>query len=81
MKKHRLIATTSIIVASFSLLSMLFVMLALQDIYHGNEPSLISEWNVVRIGFLVFAIFHIFSLISNISLLRINGKNKHGIGD
>jgi hypothetical protein len=49
-------------------LSLLASHLALTDIWHGTEPNLDSEWNVVRASFLMILLFLIFvyGLIYNI---------------
>ena len=46
-----------------SVLAILAVHLALQDIYHG-EVDLSLEWNVLRVSFLIIITFHVFALIA-----------------
>ncbi|MDD4957611.1 MAG: hypothetical protein PHH49_07920 [Candidatus Omnitrophica bacterium] len=42
-----------------SVISLLLVMAALQDIFHNDEPSLDGEWLVVRYGVLCVLFFHV----------------------
>ncbi len=74
MKKIRMTAFVSMIIGVISLACLILVMLALTDIYHGRESSLVTEWNMVRIGFAVFWIFHVLALLCSVSVLQLKVK-------
>ena len=61
----------SIILGVFTFFSLILSSLALVDIYHGVEPDLTLEWNMVRVS-LVITLF--FSVISIITILKIRIK-------
>lgn len=69
MLRTRTLAFISIFTGILSIICLLIVMAALQDIYYGKEPSLIEEWQIVRIGLPVFLVFHILSLVGIFKLL------------
>ena len=60
-----------LIFAIITLISLFLSALALTDIYHNNEPDLITEWNIVRLSFLLTFVFVIFS---SIAILKIRKK-------
>ena len=54
------ISVTAMLIPVLAVLSGLcvwFSMLALHDIYHGDEPSLALGWQMVRVSYLVFLSF------------------------
>jgi uncharacterized membrane protein YbhN (UPF0104 family) len=63
MKKLRIWASVCVVLAIVALVSLLFMHLALTDIYHGeNDPSL--EWTLLRLGFLVIVFLIVATFIS-----------------
>jgi len=74
MKKIRTTAFVSVVIGVISSACLILVMLALKDIYHGRESSLVTEWNMVRIGFVVFWIFHVLMLLCSVSVLKLKSK-------
>lgn len=70
MLKTRTLAFISVTTGIISILCLLLVMKALQDIYYGQDPSLVLEWNIVRVGLPFFIVFHILSLAGTINMLR-----------
>ncbi len=75
MLRTRTMAFFSIITGTLSMLCLLLVMTALQDIYYGIEPSLTREWTTVKIGLPILLLFHFVSLAGTINMLRKRGKN------
>ncbi|MBD3243080.1 MAG: hypothetical protein GF331_20990 [Chitinivibrionales bacterium] len=71
MDGMRRLAVASVTACTVSLFSLVLVMMALTDIYHAREPSLVTEWNIVRAGFCVFWVSHIITLLSGLSVLRL----------
>jgi len=57
MKKLRIWATVTLTLAILAFILLIFMILALMDISHG-EQNVVAEWGVVRLGLLV-----LFSLI------------------
>lgn len=51
--------TITLVWLCLSLIGLLLVMAALQDIYHNNEPRLTEEWLIVRYGVLTALGFHL----------------------
>ena len=74
MKRMRAAAFFAIGIWVISFACLILVMLALVDIYHGRESSLLAEWNMVRIGFAVFWVFHVLSLICIVYILKHKSK-------
>lgn len=70
MLKTRTLAFISVTTGILSIICLLLVMKALQEIYYGTEPSLTAEWNMVRVGLPVFLFFHVLSLAGILNLLR-----------
>jgi predicted membrane channel-forming protein YqfA (hemolysin III family) len=63
MKKLRIWASVCMALAIAALVSLLFMHLALTDIYHGeNDTSL--EWTFLRLGFLVIVFLIVATFIS-----------------
>ena len=52
MKKLRIWATVTLSLGILGLVFMLFMFLALADIYHGEQDASL-EWGILRLGFLV----------------------------
>jgi hypothetical protein len=48
---------------------MALASLALTDIYHG-EADVTAEWQVVRVAFLLSAVFHVVAVIAALKGLR-----------
>jgi hypothetical protein len=74
MKRIRATAFVSVVIGVISFACLILAMLALVDIYHGREPSLLAEWNMVRIGFIVFWIFHVLSILCIVYILKLKSK-------
>jgi hypothetical protein len=55
--------TTSTVLGVVSGLALFFCVLALTDIGHG-EADVSLEWWIVRIGFLIFALFIVTALVT-----------------
>lgn len=53
----------TVVLGGLSLLAVLGMALALQDISH-HEPDLTLEWRVVRVAFLVILAFHASAVIA-----------------
>jgi hypothetical protein len=54
------------ILGIINLFSLIFMFLALTDIYHNYEPDLTMEWSIVRFGFFISLLFTLFYFISTI---------------
>jgi len=74
MKRIRTTAVVTAVTGVISFACLILVMLALVDIFHGREASLLAEWNMVRIGFAVFLIFHVLSLLCIVYILKLKSK-------
>ncbi len=70
MKKVKITALATVILGGISLIFLLLTMLALQDIFHGRQPSFVAEWNMVRVGFIVFWLFHSIAILGSVFVLR-----------
>jgi hypothetical protein len=75
MLRTRTLAVISLITGALSMLCLLLVMAALQDIYYGIEHSLTAEWTTVKIGLPLLLFFHFISLAGTINMLRKRGKS------
>jgi len=64
MKKLKVSATVSLLLGILFVFGLLCTHLALTDIWHGTEPNLEVEWNVVRISFLIETLFLISAFIT-----------------
>lgn len=64
MKTLKILSVVSFILGIITLISLLFSHLALTDIYHNIEPNLNTEWNAVRLSYLLTLIFVVISLIT-----------------
>jgi uncharacterized BrkB/YihY/UPF0761 family membrane protein len=56
MKKMKVYAISTAVLCVVASLALLLSMLALNDIYHAEEPNLRGEWLAVRWTFGVFAV-------------------------
>ena len=54
----------SLALGMLTLISILFSVLALMDIYEGTEPNLDMEWNMLRLTFLIVLVFTSISMIT-----------------
>ena len=63
MKGFKLSATVTVVLGVLSVLAIVCCHLALTDIWHGWEPNLDFEWMLVRVGFGVIFLFHVFAFI------------------
>ena len=61
--KHTLVA------GIFSIVSLVFMILALLDIYQGNEADLKTEWIVVTRGIIINIVFALLGVFTTASLL------------
>ena len=61
--KHTLVA------GIFSIVSLVFMILALLDIYQGNEADLKTEWIVVTTGIIINIVFALLGVFTTASLL------------
>jgi hypothetical protein len=61
--KHTLVA------GIFSIVSLVFMILALLDIYQGNEADLKTEWIVVTRGIIINIVFALLAVFTTASLL------------
>ena len=67
--KHSKSIKITIIAGIISVVSFVFMMLALIDIYRGKEPDLSNEWLVVAIGVCVNIAFGFLAIFTAASLL------------
>ena len=67
--KHSKSIKITIIAGIISVVSFVFMMLALIDIYRGKEPDLSNEWLVVAIGVCVNLAFGFLAIFTASSLL------------
>ena len=67
--KHSKSIKITIIAGIISVVSFVFMMLALIDIYRGKEPDLSNEWLVVAIGVCVNIAFGFLAIFTASSLL------------
>ena len=70
MKAVRTWAKITFALALLSGVCVWFSMLALHDIYLGDEPSLALEWQMVRVAYLVFISFLVSVFICLSKLFR-----------
>ena len=64
MKKLRISALTSLVLAVVSFLWLIANFLALTDIWHGWEPNLDLEWSIVSYSFIPAVLFHLSVLVT-----------------
>ena len=67
--KHSKSIKITIIAGIISVVSFVFMMLALIDIYRGKEPDLSNEWLVVAIGVCVNIAFGFLAIFTAASFL------------
>ena len=65
----------SLTLGALTIISLLFSLLALTDIYHNNEPNLSTEWSVVRTSFIITFIFIVLSSITILRLIKNNPRD------
>jgi hypothetical protein len=58
MQRMRFLAFSILVLTVLSTVCAGLVILALNDIHAHSEPSLVTEWTMVRIGFMVMILFH-----------------------
>ena len=65
----------TLIAGIISIVSLVFMMLALFDIYQGKEPDLSNEWNVVTIGIIVNMVLSMLIIFTTIRIMTIKEKS------
>lgn len=58
-----------------SVFSLLFMILALLDIYQGKEPDFSNEWIVVTIGIIVNMVLSMLVIFTTIRIMTIKEKS------
>ncbi len=71
MKTSERLVRISLTLGIITIISLLFSVLALMDIYQNNEPNLNMEWTIVKTNLLITLLFVI---ISSITTIRIRKK-------
>ncbi len=69
MNKNKHYLTINLLLAVISIIALVFIHMALTDIYHGGE-DLKLEWNVIRGCVAIIGIFVLFTVFTLIKLLR-----------
>ena len=69
MKKLRIWATVALTLGILGFILLFLMVLALADIYHGEE-NLTAEWGVLQLGFFVIFFLIVATLISTSLMLK-----------
>jgi predicted membrane channel-forming protein YqfA (hemolysin III family) len=69
MKKLRIWATVALTLGILAFILLFLMVLALTDIYHGEE-NLKAEWGVMQLGFFVIFVLIVATLISTSLVLK-----------
>ena len=70
MQKHEKSIIVTLVLGFVSILSLIFMVLALLDIYQGRESDLSSEWAVVASGLIIFILLSSSAIFTSYRLLK-----------
>jgi hypothetical protein len=79
MKRLRIWASITLTLAILAFILLVFMILALMDIAHG-EPNVVLEWGIVRFGLLVLFVLVVASAVCTGLVLKYFHDKDRGAG-